>query len=286
MKVTVFPKCKAHPSCKEEKQSNAEKFSKFGETRDILNDNDLFNVITNFTWSPNVYKDSVRSEENFQYCEFLAIDVDDGLTIEDTKERLQNLKLYSFIAPSVSHTDEHHKFRVIFPLVKKITNKDEYKRTWEYVYKHYFPELDVKCSDLARFYFGCLDYEAYVIEGDLLEPKQQPREPRNMRYFRGLQKRMVRTETFKNKDILMLLYKDVPSTIPASVDYFFKNAHTGMEGEWICSLNSAVYTLSLQKVKEDDIMTAIEMVAPNDLDARDLKTIELAIKDGDNKRWE
>lgn len=284
LQITVFPKAIPLPSNVDQKKEEARKCL-YGKVIDIDDENDLFQAVTSYAWSPYIFENNHRLIKNFIHADFFALDIDSGLTIGEAEKRCQKLNLMALIAPSVSHTDSHHKFRIIFPLCSRITDLDTFEATWEYMLTK-FPELDAQCSDLARFFFGCNpDTDcAILIEGDLLLPrKAKKKEHLNVSSSRT---EYVSTNEFENKDLLHKLYGSLPEKIPVAVDYFFREAHTGIDGGWICSLNAAVFALAYHGIDEQSIFTAIEMVSPQELDSRDVATIQRALRDGHRKHLE
>lgn len=284
LQITVFPKAIPLPANVDEKKEEARKCL-YGKILEVDDENDLFAAVTSHAWSPYIFENNHRLIKNFLYADFLALDIDSGLTIGEAEKRCQRLNLMALIAPSVSHKPDHHKFRIIFPLCSRITDLDVFEATWEYMLTK-FPELDSHCSDLARFFFGCNpDTDcAILIEGDLLLPRKAKKKEHLQQSSSRTE--YVSTNEFENKDLLHALYGSLPDKIPLAVDYFFREAHTGIEGGWIWSLNAAVFALAYHGIDEQKIFAAIEMVSPDELDSRDVATIQRALRDGHKKHLE
>ena len=94
-----------------------------------------------------------RCDANFVSRQLIMVDIDDGMTIQD----LFNDEFYSkygagfYVTPS--HTDENHRFRIIFRLESKETDKERYKKIVQglmFVYNH----ADIACKDATRLYYG------------------------------------------------------------------------------------------------------------------------------------
>lgn len=276
MQISIFPKAKAHPSSKDEKVYNA-KLASNPVIVEVEDEETLYDLITSYVWSPSIFS-KFRKESDFLHCDVIALDIDDGMTISEAEAICKKHNMMAFIAPSPSYSPEHHKFRIIFPLVTRITVIAVYKATWQYL-KAKFP-LDLQCSDLARFYFSCLpDPENSIyVDGDMLKSAI----PRNLWDNEELlnNQEFVSSDNIADKTTLSLLYGEIPDKINKTVANFFENAHTGMSGEWTCSLNAAIFTLTLMGISDETILSAVQKVSPEPLDGRDMDTIEKAIKDG------
>jgi len=280
MKISIFPLANPHPGSKPEKrrESLRTSFPFMPELVAIDDIDGLYDVVTTRAWSPFIYA-AERCEDGFLETNFLVLDIDDGMTIQEAERACERANLEALITPSVSHTKELHKFRVIFPLLCRITDKDTYKATWNKL-RELLPFIDVQCKDLARYYFAGRDSEeAVYIEGNLLTPVV-PLPPKK---YTG---EYTTTKDFEDKDILEVLYGEIPTRIPDPIAYFLSNAHSGMSGEWNCSLNACVFTLALQNVKEDAILHVLETIAPEPLDKNDMGTVKRAYKQGSEKSWE
>lgn len=72
-----------------------------------------------------------RKKENFIGTNWLFLDIDDKLTIQDTINRCNELNIQiSILYPSFSHSKEKDKFRVGFKLKQDITDQDVYSFVW------------------------------------------------------------------------------------------------------------------------------------------------------------
>lgn len=280
MILTIFPKINKHPTPEEKP-----KLSKFaskphnGEERHFDNEEQLFDLVTSYGWSPSVFK-GYRNNANFSFCDVLALDIDSGMRLQDAELICKNKGLCALISPSPSFTEELHKFRIIFPLVKRITDPEVFSATWKRL-GEYFPEIDEQCKDMARFYFPCKpDMDNTVwIDGDFLEPVKPVKKVVDSRVRREYN--LVTTDGLESKDALTFLYGELPSKVSEAVVHFLENAHTGLEGEWINSLNACCFTLASQGIEHEKIWQAVEEVAPEALDEKDEYQIERALRDGD-----
>ena len=108
-----------------------------------------------------------RCDANFVSRQLIMIDIDDGMTIEDLfKDDFYNLYGAGFYV-TPSHTDENHRFRIIFRLECKETDKERYKKTVKglmSVYNH----ADAACKDASRLYYGTPNCEIKDMTNKLL----------------------------------------------------------------------------------------------------------------------
>lgn len=143
-------------------------------------------------WSPTIYRpNTTRGKANVEALSCLVLDYDGGTTIESALAAWGWRR--GILHTSWSHTEEHHKFRVILPLAKPVAAEDwpgvfawadRYTRRllnpedvvnvedyptmakWESV-------IDVACKDAGRLYYlpalreeGAPHYAAAWVAGD------------------------------------------------------------------------------------------------------------------------
>jgi len=122
--------------------------------------------ITSKNWSPQTFfQDNTgrmaRLNDNFQSTDFMVLDIDDGMTIEEAKIAFKEYACV--LAPTKSHQKEKttpsgkvkpacDRYRIIIPLERTVTDKVEFKATW-FAAKDIWPFMDDACKDFARFYF-------------------------------------------------------------------------------------------------------------------------------------
>jgi Origin of replication binding protein len=93
-----------------------------------------------------------RKKDNFLQAGFLAVDIDHGLTIP---EALSNSFVQAFaglIYTTPSHTDQDHRFRIVFQLDQPISDP----QTMEHAYTGLIQKFggDRSCKDACRMFFG------------------------------------------------------------------------------------------------------------------------------------
>lgn len=282
MKLTIYPKVNFLPKNREDKSLQSRLASNPNMPEQVLinTEEDLIKTVTSFGWSPSLFS-GYRHNDNFISADFMSLDIDSGLTIEEAEKRIQNLKIACLCLPSPSHTKEAHRFRLVFPLAKTIYNVEDFEATWNWLQEQ-FPELDKQCSDLARWFAPSKLDDGFWQDGEFLVPKKAPEKESQSRVLK---------ETFVQvpeeiSEIVKLLYGKQRETIPESVEFFLTNAHTGLPGLWINALNSCVFSLALSGVDGSIIEDVVSSIAPNELDKRDIYQIKRSIRDGNKAREE
>ncbi len=240
------------------------------------NSKQLIELITTHGWSPMTFS-GYRKGSNYTSSTLAVLDIDEDLTIEEAKSRVEELDIFCICMPTASHKESHHKFRLMFPLSRTIFKPSILKSTMKELFKH-FPESDTSClTDVARFYFPCQTAGGFVHStNNLLEPSQ----------VREISPTFNRTDNWKkitatedHTTMAKRLYGDATKmNIPYLLAHFMDKAHTGFPGEWNNILNKLCYTLGMIDIPFDLVYNIIETYSPEELDLRDELTIE--------KSWE
>jgi hypothetical protein len=281
MRLSIFPAANPHPRNKDEKRVEAFKFSAphLPEVRDFFTEDELIELVTNNCWSPFVFSGQ-RHADNFVSCDLLVYDIDEGLTIDEAKSKVEKLGLACLCLPSPSHTDEAHRFRLIMPLSRTIYSEEIYAATWS-TGAEIFGTVDQQTKDLARAFFGCTMTDGFWNEGELFEPVE------------ATEKEEIGTEAHSNtlllpvsediNEIVKSIYGEDRKYVPEAVDFFVRNAHTGISGGWINALNRFCFSLALSGVGESTILSVCNELAPSELDKKDMYQIKRAIKDAEKE---
>lgn len=282
MKISIFEKANFLPKNKDDKIALSKLASNpnLPTIINITTEEDLINAITLYGWSPSIFS-GVRHNDNFISTDFMSLDIDSGLTIEEAEKRVQTLGLCCLCLPSPSHTETTHKFRLIFPLAKTILSREDFDSTWDFLQKQ-FPELDIQCSDYARWYAPSKMDDGFWQDGEFLIPKKAPEAKQIINNYKETQVE-VPSEL---KELVKFIYGKERDIIPESVEFFLTNAHTGLSGLWMNSLNSFVFSLALSGVDDIIIEKVLEDISPSELDKRDIYQIQRSIKDGKKARSE
>lgn len=281
MKLSIFPRANWLPQSKEEKAEQGRLCSAPNEPEvvSVTNEEELINYVTSYAWSPSVFS-GTRKDENFTSADFMALDVDSGLSIAEAEARVQKLGLSCLCLPSPSYSPETPKFRLIFPLAKTIFSSEDFDATWDWLQKQ-FPELDENCSDEARWYCMAKMDDGFFQDGKFLVPVKGRVELDDER-LHSHEEQITVTEDIA--ELVAQIYGRPRDRVPASVEFFLKNAATGLPGLWISSLNSFAFSLALSGVDDNIIWEVAEKISPQPLDSRDTYQIKRSIRDGKRKR--
>ena len=283
MRISIFPKAKALPESKEEKNKEAWYTSKPHSPVVVVIDTEdsLISTLCEYAWSPSIFK-GYRNQSNFQSTDFMVLDIDDGMTIQEAEKLVFNMGVACLCLPSTSHTPNNHRFRLVFPLLSTIRSKGVFEATMRKL-ADTFP-ADPSCiGDTARFFFGCKMTDGFWTEGSLLAPEKATDAPKP-RLRNGLDMTDKVEVGEELEELVEALYGPNRNKIPEQVDYWLREAATGLPGEWHNVCNSAIFTLALQGIECDVVEEVFRTIAPDDLDKHDLYLLERAWKDGDNAR--
>lgn len=274
MKLSIFKSVNPLPKSKDEKSQESKKASQC-EIAEFSDDTALVNLVTTYAWSPFLFDNNKRLASNFISTDLLVYDIDDGLTIDKASQIVEDAKLCALILPSTSHTLEHHRFRIILPLARTITSPSVYQETWR-KHSELFGCVDEQAKDMGRFYFGCRDDDGFWIEGKFIEPLTPAPVVKKEEFTQG-----TMLEVTEDIDKLVQdIYGEPRDKIPEAVDFFVRNAGTGLQGMWTNSLNRFVFSLTLSGVDDNMILDVCEQLAPYPLDSKDMYQIKRAIRDG------
>jgi hypothetical protein len=83
--------------------------------------------------------------------QIICLDFDNGMTLDQAIEEFKNTAM--FIYTTFSHSDDHHKFRVVFATEKEIDDYSIYTNTILELMSKY-PQVDQSCKDGSRLFYG------------------------------------------------------------------------------------------------------------------------------------
>jgi hypothetical protein len=136
-------------------------------------------AICAYPWSPSRYLHGYRNEQNFLSADIVALDFDEGMTLETALETFGNMK--HIIATTRNHQRQKGKkppcdrFRVLLFLAHTFTDLSTYKSLLAaYVELH---GSDKQAKDGARLFFPCREIIS-VKEGfscPVIQKKEAPR---------------------------------------------------------------------------------------------------------------
>lgn len=115
---------------------------------------DVFELVTTdgYATSCELSSDN-RKEEYFVSRQLFMVDIDDGMTIQE----LLNDQFYNQFASgfytTARHTDEHHRFRIMFVTEEPINDASLAKKLTRGLLTM-FSAGDISCKDASRLYYG------------------------------------------------------------------------------------------------------------------------------------
>ena len=105
------------------------------------------------SFAPAVFQGS-RKAENFFGMQLFAIDIDEGVSFIQMKERADRFHLpILFAYKSFSWREDYEKFRVVFAADHMVTDAVR-AQDIQYMLMQIFEECDQHCSDLSRLFYG------------------------------------------------------------------------------------------------------------------------------------
>ncbi len=283
MKLSVFPKSIALPKSAEEKASQARFVSKpyKPEVRQFTTEDDLIELVTNFAYSPFIFKE-YRRESDFLSTDLVVFDIDEKMKIEEAEKVINELQLTCLCLPSTSHSEEHHKFRLLFPLSRTISDPDEFRATYAKLAEN-FP-VDPACKDVCRFYYGSRMTAGFWLDGSLLTPVR-PEKPQNRdRKDFDQTERVTVGESLE--ELVQALYSESRERIPESIAYFLENAPDNLEGEMFMRANSFLFSCALAGLEEERIKLVFYSLYKYEVTSKVRYTVDKIIQEGYETREE
>ncbi|MBJ8282721.1 hypothetical protein [Staphylococcus pseudintermedius] len=104
-----------------------------------------------------IMKDNTRKKANMIFQEVIALDFDEGSTLQEIKMNEFVQSNASFMYTTFRHTEAKNKFRVVFVLESKLVNNEQVTAVYNKLFEM-FPTADIACKDSSRFFFGGREY--------------------------------------------------------------------------------------------------------------------------------
>jgi len=98
------------------------------------------------------FKQEQRRGDNFVASGFLAVDIDDGLTLQQALQMPMVKNNAALVYTTPSHADSNHRFRIVFNLQTPIMDADDYQHALTGLIEHF--GSDKSCRDAARIFYG------------------------------------------------------------------------------------------------------------------------------------
>ncbi len=101
-----------------------------------------------------------RASANFTVAGFLAVDIDDGLLWEDAISDPYFVEFGGFAYTTPSHTEDDHRFRLVFELTEPIRDANRMKGALSGLVRRY--RGDKACKDACRMFYGSTGATTHV----------------------------------------------------------------------------------------------------------------------------
>jgi len=216
------------------------------------------NILTN-TWSPAVFKDDYRNIENFISTQVIGLDIDEGCSLEEAKEKFKDYK--HLIGTTKSHQTEKHgvvcdRFRVILFLSEPITDAQIYRNTWYYLFEQ-FPFIDRAAKDPSRMFYPCTELVSKNVTGTELFP-------------------VLESPTLPEKVSNIIDLGDDRGTLSRQTLEFMLNG--SIPGSWNDSIYKAAKDFQEQGYSEEEFLEKAEKITGH-LDDTDISTVSSSYKE-------
>lgn len=141
-------------------------------SREIIKNKEDSIYLIPFSHNFNGCSQSYSNSSNALYLELLIIDVDNGIKYDEVKNNLILNNLQFAMYTSFSHTPDHHKFRVLLPMTKKIKFKDFRTELFRETLKRVFPFIDVNTLQYIGYYYPVKTehYQCYFNDNECCKP--------------------------------------------------------------------------------------------------------------------
>ncbi len=96
-----------------------------------------------------------RQSANFICSDVLAVDIDDGMTLDEARNCDFVKRFGGFIYITPSHTDEKHRFRIVFETERTIYSSIEMTEAYRGLIRIF--GSDESCKDACRLFYGSKD---------------------------------------------------------------------------------------------------------------------------------
>lgn len=113
------------------------------------------------------YRGGHRKAENFLATDFLAVDIDHGLKLDQARANPIVQKYCSLLYVTPSHTLDDHRFRLIFRLPRTITDAKEIRSSTRALSRKLGG--DMSATDPARLFYGSSGSYPTIFDGSITE---------------------------------------------------------------------------------------------------------------------
>jgi hypothetical protein len=117
-----------------------------------LTEEELVSQIVNGHAFSAHFREGYRKTLNFICSDFIAADIDGSMSIEEALESAFVNRFVSFLYTTPSHTDDRHRFRIVFLLEETIEHSEDWKNCLLGLAVKVGGDLSIK--DAGRMFFG------------------------------------------------------------------------------------------------------------------------------------
>jgi hypothetical protein len=247
--------------------------SKRGQLVHVNSPEELCDILHKKIVSPFIFLNNVRGKKNFIETNVLMLDIDEGVTLSQVKEKLLGLK--HIITFTKNHQKEKNglttdRMRIALFLNEVIRNERTYNATWKKAY-NFLPAIDPQCCDLARVYLPSVKDpkdQPVIQDGALFEVVDE------MDQGNGSNETQMHFKNFE--EILQhVTAKD------KEVKNFSELCHTGLHGKFNGLLNKSAFMCAMNGAKKEDFIAYFDPKCEKPFDATDLAVIESAFTAGE-----
>lgn len=131
---------------------------------------DIYEMLSvhGFAFAPALTCDH-RERPNFVSHEIALVDIDGNMTLEELQEHPFYCAYGSGYYTTASHTEEHHKFRILYRLPCAITEADTMETIYSGLIALHQAKADKACKDAVRLFYGSLNAARRELTGRMID---------------------------------------------------------------------------------------------------------------------
>lgn len=232
----------------------------------------LKQFILSESWSPSIFTEKMadngmlkrhRSNQDFEGAKIFAVDIDEGLSLQEAIVKVKSLGYQAMIGTTRNHGKEKNgkpacdRYRIIFLLDAVIQKENEYRAVFKTL-QSIFPMCDKSCKDPARFFYPCKEIVFY--QNGALFPVAETIQ------------NVVEPLKSQNPE-LNLTTKSKENLIKKTLDFISFGAP---DGEWHGRMIASLYDLKKNGFTQDEataLLVKASLSAHGKLDEKDYKQI-------------
>jgi hypothetical protein len=119
----------------------------------------IFSLLTviGYAVAPHLKSDAngQRCSANFESCQLVMVDIDDGMTIQQLQKDPLYCRYGSGYYTTASHTSALPKFRILFVLETALSSSTDLILLYKWLINYY--KSDASCKDATRLFYGSIN---------------------------------------------------------------------------------------------------------------------------------